>query len=143
MLSVSLDDAQLQDYVPGLRAGFPLHSAAGTASTATVLFELDPGGALPAHRDSAEELLLVLQGEADATIGRETARLATGEIAVVPAMELHGVNNVGETTLRILGFFSSSTVIATFDEPLAPGAPQVFAIGGPVEIAVPLEAATA
>ena len=126
--------------MPGLRAAFPLQSDSGTASTATVLFELDPGAELSTHRDSAEELLLVLDGEGEATVGEEAVRVAAGEIALVPAMAPHGMRNVGATTLRVLGFFSSSTVIATFDEPLAPGAPQVFAIGGPVEIAVPLEA---
>jgi hypothetical protein len=67
-------------------------------------------------------------------------RVATGDVALVPAMAPHGMRNIGETTLRVLGFFSSSTNIATFEEPIAPGAPQVFAIGGPVMIAVPLEA---
>ena len=143
MLSINLAEVLLQDYVPGLRAAFPLHSNLGTASTATLLFELEPGAALPVHRDSAEELLLVLEGEAEATVGDEVGRLASGEVAVVPAMEPHGVRNIGETTLRVLGFFSSSTLIATFDEAFAPGAPQVFAIGGPVEIATPLQAATA
>lgn len=143
MLTVGLDEVALQDYIPGLRAAFPLQSASGTASTATVLFEVDPGAELPTHRDSAEELLLVLAGEGEATVGDETARLATGDIAVVPAMEPHCVRNVGETPLRVLGFFSSATLIATFEEPLAPGAPQVFAIGGPVEMAMPLEAVPA
>jgi len=32
----------LIERAPGLRVGFPVHSATGTASTATVLFELDP-----------------------------------------------------------------------------------------------------
>ena len=30
-------------------------------------------------------------------------------------------------------------LVATFDEPVAPGGPQVFVIGAPIEIAVPLE----
>ena len=140
MLSVNLDKVPLQEFAPGLRVDFPFQSATGTASTATVLFELDPGAELPLHRDSAEELLLILEGEGEATVGDESARVSTGEIALVPAMAPHGMRNIGETTLRVLGFFSSSTNIATFEEPIAPGAPQVFAIGGPVMIAVPLEA---
>lgn len=139
MLSVNLNDVALQEKFPGRRVAFPFHSGMGTSSTSTVLFEVDPGYELPTHRDSAEELLLVLEGEGEAWLGSETARLTSGEVAVVPAMEPHGIRNVGETTLRVLGFFSSSTMIATFDEPPAPGAPQVFAIGGPVEIALPLE----
>ena len=39
----------------------------------------------------------------------------------------------------MLGFFSAPTLVATFDEPVAPGGPQVFVIGAPIEIAAPLE----
>src|SRR3712207_6512468 len=94
----------------GLRVAFPLHSAVGTASTATVVMEFEPGGHLPEHRDSAEELLLVLAGEAEAFVDGERARLGEGEVAVVPAMAPHGLRNAGEAPLRVIGFFSSSTV---------------------------------
>jgi hypothetical protein len=50
------------------------------------------------------------------------------------------LRNVGDTTARVLGFFSSSTNIATFTEPMGPGGPQVVAIGAPVPLAASLEA---
>jgi hypothetical protein len=43
------------------------------------------------------------------------------------------------SVFRLLGFFSAPTLVATFDEPVAPGGPQVFVIGAPIEIAAPLE----
>jgi quercetin dioxygenase-like cupin family protein len=144
MHSVSLDSLELMDFASELdperrvRVAFPHHSVAGTASTATVYFELEPGCHLGAHTDSAEELLLVLEGDAEAAVGDEHARAGMGAIVTVPAMEPHDIRNAGEGTLRVLGFFSSSTVVSTFDEPFAPGGPQVFVIGAPVQIAVPL-----
>jgi quercetin dioxygenase-like cupin family protein len=122
-----------------VRVGFPHSSAGGNASTATVYFELEPGAHVGLHRDSAEELLLVLEGEGEATVGDETGVARAGDIVTVPAMEPHDVRNVGERPLRVLGFFSASTVVSTFDEPVAPGGPQVFVIGAPVQLAVPLE----
>ncbi|HZG35626.1 MAG TPA: cupin domain-containing protein [Gaiellaceae bacterium] len=116
-----------------LSVAFPLHEARGTASTAVVLFELAPGSALPSHTDSAEETLLVLRGEGEATIGDETARLTAGQAAVVPASAPHGIRNVGEEPLRVLGFFSSATILSVFAEPPAPGAPTLFVNGTPVE----------
>jgi quercetin dioxygenase-like cupin family protein len=121
-----------------VRVAFPHSSAMGTASTASVYFELEPGAHLGRHRDSAEELLLVLEGEGEATVGDETARASEGAIVTVPAMEQHDIRNVGTGPLRVLGFFSASTVVATFDEPAALGEPQVFVIGAPVRIAVAL-----
>jgi quercetin dioxygenase-like cupin family protein len=114
-----------------VRVGFPHSSAVGTASTATVYFELEPGAHVGRHSDSAEELLLILEGEGEATVGDETALAGAGAILTVPAMEPHDIRNVGSGPLRVLGFFSASTVVSTFDE-------QVFVIGAPVPIAVPL-----
>jgi quercetin dioxygenase-like cupin family protein len=122
-----------------VRVGFPHHSQVGNASTATVYFELDPGMHVGMHRDSSEELLLILEGEGEATVGEETAVAQAGALLTVPAMEPHDILNVGTGTLRVLGFFSAPTLVATFDEPVAPGGPQVFVIGAPIEIAAPLE----
>ena len=121
-----------------VRVAFPHSSAVGNASTATVYFELEPGSHLGRHQDSAEELLLVLEGEGEATLGDETVPASEGAILTVPAMEPHDIRNVGSGQLRVLGFFSASTVVATFDEPAAQDGPQVFVIGAPVRIAVPL-----
>jgi hypothetical protein len=40
-------------------------------------------------------------------------------MAVVPATAPHDVYNVGEVTLRVVGFFSGSAVVTIFDDPLA------------------------
>jgi quercetin dioxygenase-like cupin family protein len=139
MTSFDLDDFELMPTAPGRRVGFPLHSATGTASTATVLFELDPGVALPVHTDSAEELLVVLQGTAETQVGDEVGRLETHQVALVPPMAPHGVRNIGDDVLRVLGTFSSSTVVSTFEEPFEPGGPRLFVIGAPQRVALPLE----
>jgi hypothetical protein len=55
----------------------------------------------------------------------------------------HDMTNVGESPLRVLGTFASSTVVATFEEPLAPDGPQVFVIGGRIPNMLPLAAAPA
>jgi len=145
MQQVDLNSFPLMDVESALdptrrvRVGFPHHSQVGNASTATVYFELEPGTHVGLHQDSSEELLLILEGEGEATIGEESAVAQAGAILTVPAMEPHDIRNVGVGTLRVLGFFSAPTLVATFDEPVAPGGPQVFVIGAPIQIAAPLE----
>ena len=141
MTTFNLDDFELAPTGPGLRVSFPVHSANGAASTATVLFELDPGAELPVHTDSAEELLIIVQGTAEARVGDEVGRIATHEVALVPAMAPHGLRNVGDDVLRVFGTFSSATVVSTFERPFEPGAPQVIVIGAPVAMAAHLEEA--
>lgn len=138
VFTIDLDDFTLMPIRPGLRVSFPFHSATGTASTATVLFELDPGAELPVHTDSAEELLIVLQGEAEARVGDEVGRIGTHEVALVPPMAPHGLRNVGEDVLRVFGTFSSSTVVSTFEKGLEGDEPQLFVIGAPIPVALPL-----
>lgn len=119
----------------GLSVGFPFHSATGTASTASVLIDLEPGGEVPTHVDSAEEILLVLEGEIEAFGGDESARLGKDELAVVPALVPHSLRNVGDGPARVFGFFSSSTVVSTFDDPL-PNGERVNVIGRPITLPV-------
>jgi quercetin dioxygenase-like cupin family protein len=105
-----------------VRVNFPLYAETGTTSSAVVYFELDPGFRLGTHTDSAEETILILQGEAEATVGAESGRIAAGELAVVPATVPHALRNVGEETLRVVGFFSSNVVTSVFDRPMMPNA---------------------
>jgi quercetin dioxygenase-like cupin family protein len=143
VFTFDLDNYELAPAGPGLRVSFPLHSATGTASTATVLFELDPGAELPVHTDSAEELLIVVQGTGEARVGDEVARISKHDVALVPPMAPHGLRNDGDEVLRILGTFSASTVVSTFERPFEPGGPQVLVIGSPVPVAGHLEQAVA
>jgi quercetin dioxygenase-like cupin family protein len=142
MITIDLNDLELMEAGTAggpIRVTFPFHSGTGTASSAAVVFELEPGAALATHTDSAEEVLLVLEGEGEAHVGDERSLVRAGQIAIVPAMAPHGVRNVGETPLRVLGFFSSSTVVSTFEEPAGPEGEQVFVTGASMPIVVHAE----
>jgi quercetin dioxygenase-like cupin family protein len=108
------------------RSTFPLFGAMGTENSATVYFELDAGDALGWHTDSVEELLLILTGEVEVSVGDETGQLAAGEIALVPTMAPHNIRNTGQETAKVLGFFGSDHFVATFDVPFAPVGLQVI-----------------
>jgi quercetin dioxygenase-like cupin family protein len=141
VFAIDLDDYELIPAGPGLRVSFPAHSATGTASTATVLFELDPGAELPVHSDSAEELLIIVQGTAEARVGDEVGVLETHQVGVVPPMAPHGMRNIGDDVLRVFGTLSASTVVSTFERSFREEADgtEVFVIGAPMPVALPLE----
>lgn len=103
-----------------LRVNFPFYVGTGTMSTAVVYFEVDPGCRLGTHTDSAEEILLILEGAAEVSLGDERGHVSAGEMALVPAMVPHGLRNVGDDTVRVVGFFSSNVVVSTFDQPVMP-----------------------
>ncbi len=99
---------------------FALYSAAGTKSGAAVYFELEPGKELGAHTDSAEEIVYIIDGTVEATVGDEKDSLSAGEFGVVPVMEPHNFRNIGTNTAKVVGFFSSPNVVSTFEKVFMP-----------------------
>jgi uncharacterized cupin superfamily protein len=84
MLAVQLAERDLVDIssetdeTRRMRVDFPISSVAGAASTAVVYFELDPGEHTGMHTDSAEEIVLILSGRAEAIVGDERGELSAG-----------------------------------------------------------------
>jgi quercetin dioxygenase-like cupin family protein len=139
MITEKMEDLELMevwyetDPTMRLNVNFPLFLGTGTKNTAVVYFEIEPGYSLGTHTDSAEEILLILEGQVDVSLGEEEGRLSAGQMAVVPAMVPHGMRNVGEERVRVAGFFSSNVIVSTFDKPMMPfnqrvlGTPPVLA----------------
>jgi quercetin dioxygenase-like cupin family protein len=139
VISAKIDELELlegsYDDDPTMRVGFnfPFYVGSGTKNTAVVYFELEPGHRLGTHTDSAEEILLILEGTAEASVGDEQGRVSAGDMALVPAMVPHALRNVGDETVRVVGFFSSNVIVSTFDRPMMPvgqrvvGTPPVLA----------------
>ena len=114
-----------------VRVAFPINKWAGSRDSAVVYFEVKPGHQLARHTDSAEEILYVVAGEAEAEVGDQRGRLAAGDLAVVPAMVPHGLRNIGTETVKVVGFFSEAEVISTFAEPVQPFGAMVMNQGEP------------
>ena len=127
MTPVNVHDLELQEVASATdptvltRFTFPVYAASGAASTAVVYFEIEPGKRLASHHDGAEEVLYIVQGEGTATIGDVSGRVRAGDLAVIPAWVPHGVENTGEVTLQVVGFFGAATLTHLFAEPLLPG----------------------
>ena len=136
MLAVQLAERDLvevwseTDETRRLRFDFPISSVAGAASTAVVYFELEPGEHTGMHTDSAEEIVLILSGRAEAIVGDERGELSAGGLGLVPALVPHDVRNIGEETVRVVGFFSSGVVVSVFDDPMMPAGKSV--VGTPL-----------
>lgn len=127
MQVVDLKSIELNDFVAKdnenqkCSATFPMFGLHGTESTATVYFELEPGKNLGRHTDSCEEILFILEGDVEVTVGDETAKAKAGSIALVPVMVPHDIKNIGDTRVKVLGFFGgANNIIATFDNEWLP-----------------------
>lgn len=127
MLTIDLNKLELNEFIakanPGQRckATFPMFGALGTKESAMVYVELDPGEELGTHTDSAEEILLVLDGKIEATVDKESAEASVGGLVLVPKMVPHNFRNIGNTTAKVLGFFGgANNIVATFENVWSP-----------------------
>lgn len=139
MLAVQLAERNLlavsseTDETRRIRFDFPISSAAGAASTAVVYFELEPGEHTGMHVDSAEETVPILSGRAEAIVGEERGELSAGGLGLVPALFPHDVRNIGDETVRVVGFFTSNVVVSVFDDPLMPAGKRIVGSPQPAE----------
>lgn len=132
MTTVDLNNIELNEFQASkdprqhCRATFPLTGIHGSQQLATVYIELEPGDNLGMHTDSAEELLIVLEGEVEATVGNEKNSLQKKGMALVPQMIPHDVKNIGTAKARILGVFGgANNIVATFENEWQPANSRV------------------
>lgn len=100
--------------------GAVFDAATGAAASSTYYLEVPPGHRTPWHTHSAEEILYVIEGTAEATVGNRTLSVEPGRLMLIPSGEPHGLENVGEGPLRFLAFFSSAAMVQVFDAPMQP-----------------------
>lgn len=127
MTTVNLNELELNEFVGHInprqhcKATFPLLAAHGTRKLATVYFELQPGDHLGRHTDSAEELLLVLEGKVKAFVGEESGEVSAGSLVLIPEMVPHDLQNTGTGPAKVLGVFGgANNIVATFDQAMKP-----------------------
>jgi quercetin dioxygenase-like cupin family protein len=139
MLALQLDNLDLieawseNDSTRHTRVTFPIFNQTGASSTSVVYFEVDPGKHLGMHTDSAEEIVYIVSGRAEAIVGGERGELGPGSIALVPAMVPHDIVNAGDETVCVVGFFSSATIVSVFEDAIAPIGKRVVGTPLPAE----------
>ena len=93
----------------------------GARSSGSSILEVPPGCRLPRHTDSAEEVIVVLEGSADVTVGDERDDVCAGGIALVPECVAHEVRNAGDAPLRFVAVYASTDVVTTYEQAIQPG----------------------
>ena len=76
----------------------------------------DAGHGAPTHLHAVEEVLRVLDGQAEVWIGEAHATLTSGQLVVVPAGRKHGFSNTGTSVLHIQSTLASPVFEAAYDD---------------------------
>jgi quercetin dioxygenase-like cupin family protein len=102
------------------RFNFPISGETGATGASVAYAEIEPGGGIPMHHDSANEVDLILEGELEFELDAESRSVGPGVLIQIPAEVSHRVHNRGDQPARLVFFFDSPRDVVVFDEPLMP-----------------------
>ena len=74
----------------------------------------EPGLGAPTHLHAVEEVLTVVEGEAEIWLADDRRKVRTGESVIVPAGQWHGFKNLLDTTLHVRAILASSVFEASY-----------------------------
>ncbi|MFI5014191.1 MAG: cupin domain-containing protein [Hyphomicrobiales bacterium] len=92
--------------------------SAVTGTVQLCLFEqwCRPGSGAPTHLHAVEEVLTVLDGQAEIWVEEERGTLTAGQSLIVPAGRKHGFRNIGDTVLHVHATLAAPIFEASFDD---------------------------
>jgi quercetin dioxygenase-like cupin family protein len=113
---VDLARQSTEEWRPGVKT--KMRASAANGATQLCLFEqwCDPGQGAPTHLHAVEEVLHVIEGQADVWIDDTHAQLTTGQLAIVPAGRKHGFANTGPGVLHISSTLAAPVFEAAYDD---------------------------
>ena len=116
MRIIDHEGQQSEEWRAGVRTR--MHVSAVTGSVQLCMFQqwCEPGKGAPTHLHAVEEVLTVLDGQAEMWIGDERAMLTAGQSMIVPAGRKHGFRNTGDGILHVQATLAAPIFEASFDD---------------------------
>ena len=116
MRVVDLAQQVAEEWRPGVKTRMLASTANGASQLCVFEQWCDPGHGAPTHLHAVEEVLHVVEGQADVWIGDARATLKAGQLAVVPAGRKHGFSNTGTGVLHIRSTLAAPVFEAAYDD---------------------------
>lgn len=106
-----VDNATLPRFaLPGLEHRTIAGQAQGVKSMEVWLQTMAPGAATPVHRHACEEVILVLSGSGELTVGGETRAFGADTTLIVPPDAVHQIVNPGREPLVLVAALGTAPV---------------------------------
>jgi mannose-6-phosphate isomerase-like protein (cupin superfamily) len=105
-----------EEWRPGVLTRMQVSAVTGSVQLCVFQQWCDLGKGAPTHLHAVEEILTVLDGEAQMWIEDEHATLTAGQSVLVPAGRKHGFRNIGTTMLHVQATLAAPIFEASFDD---------------------------
>jgi quercetin dioxygenase-like cupin family protein len=106
-------DTRPEQWRPGAETRMRVSAVNGAAQLCIFEQWIAPGAGAPTHSHPAEEVLTVLEGEAEMWMDEARAIVSAGQSLIVPAGRSHGFRNAGTVMLHIHAVLASPVFEAT------------------------------
>jgi quercetin dioxygenase-like cupin family protein len=116
MRIVDHERREREEWRAGVLTRMQISAVTGSAQLCVFQQWCDPGKGAPTHLHAVEEVLTVLDGQAEIWIEDERATLTAGQSAIVPAGRKHGFRNTGDATLHVQATLAAPIFEASFDD---------------------------
>jgi quercetin dioxygenase-like cupin family protein len=117
MRVVREDEVEVEVWREGVVTRMYASAASGAAQLTVFEQWCDPGVGAPLHLHAVEELLRIVDGEAEVAVGAQRQTLRAGVSVIIPAGVVHGFTNTGSGTLRVLAVLASPIFEARYLDP--------------------------
>lgn len=94
MKLITHEAQRVEDWRPGVATRMLVSAETGSAQLCVFEQICDPGLGAPMHMHAVEEVLTVVAGRAEITVGGETVTAGAGHSVIIPAGVMHGFRNV-------------------------------------------------
>ncbi len=113
-----IDHAQQgrEEWRPGVLTRMQVSAVTGSVQLCVFQQWCDPGKGAPTHLHAVEEILTVLDGEAEFWLEDERCTVSAGQSMIVPAGRKHGFRNIGAGTLHTQAILAAPIFEAAFDD---------------------------
>ena len=105
-----------EEWRPGVVTRMQVSAVTGSVQLCVFQQWCDPGKGAPTHLHAVEEILTVLDGEAEFWLEDERTNLTKGQSILVPAGRKHGFRNTGTGTLHVQATLAAPIFEASFDD---------------------------
>ena len=116
MLIIDHERQSREEWRPGVTTRMQVSAITGSVQLCVFQQWCDPGKGAPTHLHAVEEILTVLDGQAEFWLGDERANLTKGQSMLVPAGRKHGFRNTGTGTLHVQATLAAPIFEASFDD---------------------------
>jgi len=105
-----------EEWRPGVTTRMQVSAVTGSVQLCVFQQWCDQGKGAPTHLHAVEEILTVLDGQAEFWLEDDRTNLTAGQSMLVPAGRKHGFRNIGTGTLHVQATLAAPIFEASFDD---------------------------